>query len=87
MPAIQTGRLLKFVGAHTYSENLDSIGICLSGKNNFTLRQFEEAGKLVSNLMYAFNIDAKNVYGHNHFTSLKSCPNFDVKNFKNMFLI
>ena len=64
-------------GAHCKERNNDSIGICLTGKYEFSSDQFVALQKLVDDLKWTFgDIDVK---GHRDFTNEKTCPNFEVK--------
>lgn len=72
---IYQGRSLDVVGAHCKGFNKNSIGICLTGKNNFTPSQFMALGVLIENLTGQFGI--KKVYRHCDLDSNKTCPNFD----------
>jgi N-acetylmuramoyl-L-alanine amidase len=67
------------VGAHAYGFNSRSIGICLIGKEQFTVSQFASAlafcytfKKLIPRLM---------IIGHCE-VSKKTCPNFDMDMFR-----
>lgn len=81
----QKGRELWEIGAHCKNHNNDSIGICLSGKNNFTLRQLKAAAILVRDLIDVLgwkrvhNKYEHLVFPHSHFDRNKTCPNFDIK--------
>ena len=71
------GRGLEFQGAHCYGQNEHSIGICLTGLENFTLAQYRTLLNLIDTLKHRYNLENGDVYGHYHF-SKKSCPNFIV---------
>lgn len=75
---IETGRALYKIGAHCIGQNLKSIGICLSGKTNFTEAQFKSAYQLIKGFMDRFNIPKDAVFPHNHFDKKKTCPNFQL---------
>lgn len=72
-------RPIERAGAHCHGENFDSIGICLSGKVNFTPMQIESATKLNKELCNKFHLMNDQIFGHNNFNSMKTCPNFDIK--------
>ena len=59
-------------GAHTVGENSRSLGVCLIGRDAYTPAQWAALKKLVRDL-------ALPAHGHREFTSLKSCPGFDVQ--------
>jgi N-acetyl-anhydromuramyl-L-alanine amidase AmpD len=75
---IEIGRPLYRIGAHCIGQNLKSIGICLSGRHEFTKIQFAAANDLIKSLMDRFRITKENVYPHNHFDRKKTCPNFNL---------
>lgn len=88
---IETGRDLDVVGAHTKSQNKDSIGIAYVGGRNekgdaedtMTLKQNLSMIRLINSLKTIFgNLE---ICGHNEF-STKACPSFKVKQ-KYQFLI
>ncbi len=64
------------MGAHCYGQNKESIGICLTGRYEFSSDQYVSLQKLVDELKWLFgNIE---INGHRDF-SKKTCPNFEVK--------
>lgn len=74
---IEIARPINIKGAHCHGYNEYSIGIALTGQNNFSQYQFDLLNKLILNLVYIFNLTATQIYGHNQFCS-KTCPNFDI---------
>ena len=76
--AVESGRPVNRVGAHTKGENHDSIGICLIGGGggmfDYTVAQFESLRLLVNSCRTIFGCEIK---GHKDY-SAKYCPNFDV---------
>lgn len=77
--AYHVGRPENETGAHCVGHNQDSIGICLSGNMHFTQMQFDTLRKLIEILVEKYNLKKTSVYAHNYFSSIKNCPNFDVK--------
>ena len=75
---VEIGRLLKEIPAHCKDHNRESIGICLSGRKNFTTEQIEKLVLLVSNLLSLLDLPIDSVLPHNFFNKLKTCPNIDV---------
>jgi len=71
------GRKISAIGAHCEGHNHDSIGICLSGLDNFTPEQLESLEKLIIDLCFVYKIKKENVVGHNYYNKNKLCPNFD----------
>lgn len=76
---VQEGIPLEKIGNHCKGHNRNSIGICLSGKKDFTEAQFISLKKLLKQLKLRFNLTDKDIYPHNHFNKTKTCPNFDLK--------
>lgn len=72
------GRPVERPGAHCYGHNKDSIGICLTGDQEFNIRQKESLKSEVKKLLKKFNLSEADVYPHNYFDENKTCPNFDV---------
>lgn len=72
------GRSEKFVGAHIYSNNKNSIGICLIG--NFdqelpTKAQIKTLIKFLKNKIRNYDISVNNILGHREFPNVeKTCP-------------
>ena len=81
---IHIGRSIAKVGAHTFGENRKSIGICMSGRNGFTVKQMLALAKLCNNLLSIFNLSREDIYPHNKFNEKKTCPNFDIEILKNL---
>ena len=73
---LAAGRPLYWEGAHAKGHNGNSIGICLIGTDEFTLKQMDKLRETVNNLTM-FYPKAK-VIGHYEVSS-KTCPNFDVQ--------
>ena len=74
---IENGRPEFWVGAHVFSKNNKSLGVCLIGKNNFTKKQYLSLEKVLINWKKKYpNAIIK---GHRDVTETKkNCPNFDV---------
>ena len=79
--SIQIGRDLNTAGAHAKGYNGDSIGICLLGKDVFTKEQLNALSFLIKGLKRQFDIHSDKIFGHNK-VSNKTCPNFNVVEFK-----
>lgn len=77
--SIQIGRDLNTSGAHARGHNSDSIGICLIGKDSFTSSQFKALEFLTKGLIKQLKIE--HIIGHCDVSS-KTCPNFNVQEFK-----
>jgi N-acetylmuramoyl-L-alanine amidase. len=76
---IKAGRPLELVPAHCEGHNVESIGICLAGKDmrDFTKQQFVMALRLINGLNMVLGKELS-IHGHREFNKFKSCPNFDV---------
>lgn len=77
--AIEKGRDVSVVGAHTKGHNHDSIGICLSGEKEFTLDQYIALGALLQILQVEYG--DMSIHPHNEYNKDKTCPNFHTKLF------
>lgn len=86
MGTVQHGRKLHIEGAHVKGHNKDSIGICLSGRKEFTHDQFRSLARIIKELAGKYKLSEGFIFGHNDFTDQKTCPNFDVQEFLNRFL-
>lgn len=72
---IQLGRPFNITGAHAKGHNHDSIGICLAGRDEFSVDQLNSLERLLKDLLFCFNLKANNIYGHYELDSKKTCPN------------
>ena len=68
------GRSLFFKGAHAKGYNTRSIGICLTGRDKFSIAQELSLFNLLIDICKEHEI--KKIYYHNEVTSGKTCPNF-----------
>jgi len=75
---IEIGRKLREVGAHTKGFNTASIGICFSGKEDFTDEQKISGRILIQGLLKEFNLSIIDVLAHNELNKNKTCPNFPI---------
>jgi len=74
---ILMGRRPDQTGAHTIGQNDQSIGICVVG--NYDIDPVpdvlkDEIQKLLTWLIFNYNISSKEIYGHTEFANYKSCP-------------
>lgn len=76
---IQTGRPENEEGAHCEHHNIDSIGICLVGKIEFTLLALESLRVLTRAILLKNNLKFESVFCHYEFDTAKiqgkTCPN------------
>jgi N-acetylmuramoyl-L-alanine amidase len=81
---IETGRPIERPGAHCEGNNYDSIGVCLTGKDEFTPLQIESLLAIIERIRERFGKIP--VYGHYEKASAKkqgkTCPNIDMVQFR-----
>lgn len=77
------GRPIDQAGAHAKGYNSESVGICLTGDEEFSEEQFKGLADLIKGLFIVFGVMI--IKGHNE-VSDKICPNFDVQNFIETYL-
>jgi hypothetical protein len=82
---IEAGRPLTQYGAHCIGQNSTSIGVCLSGKEDFGHEQFFALGSIYQVLCIELNKDLP-IYPHRDFNANKTCPNFDLNMFDKYIL-
>lgn len=80
--SVETGRAVGEPGAHCSGLNTNSIGICMIGKNMFTIIQWESLTTIVKALQKQFD---NNLIVMSHYQADsakeqgKTCPNFNAK--------
>ncbi len=74
--AVATGRHLDEVGAHAVGYNATSIGICLVGRDAFSVEQWHSLQQLIESLKKQH--PQARVVAHHALNKDKTCPNFDV---------
>lgn len=79
---LELGRPIAKAGAHVRGHNNYSIGIVLCGKDHFSLYQKEVLIKLLVNLTDIFRLSPSDVVGHCEIDPRKTCPNFDVSEYR-----
>jgi len=82
---IEVGRPLGQVGAHCKGYNRHSIGVCLIGRDDFTVSQFRALAALCDDLESADMGPLLNIIPHAFYNKKKSCPNFDVEGVLNEY--
>lgn len=84
---IEMGRDESDVGAHSYGDNRDSIGICLIGRDKFSKAQLVSMYYLLSEICMKYDLEAKQVFGHYEMSSGrkqgKTCPNMNMEEVRN----
>ena len=83
--AIIKGRTLARAGAHCTGKNRGTIGVCLSGNHKFTNHQYNSLRFVIKAMNAKFNKELK-VNGHYKYSETKTCPNFNVTKFLEMYL-
>ena len=73
---IEAGRPEYWQGAHVYKHNVNSLGICLIGRNVFTPEQFYTLYEKIKELKKKY-VGAE-VFNHYELDNKKTCPNFNV---------
>ena len=76
---VHIGRPIHRSGAHVKGFNSSSIGICLTGKKDFSQGQFDSLKALTDELILNFGLSIIDVIEHNKLDSSKTCPNFNVR--------
>jgi len=74
---IQDGRPDDMIGAHVKGHNSHSIGISMQGhgdKEEWTEEQWGSVIDLCRKKMDEYDVPVDEVYPHNHFTDMKTCP-------------
>lgn len=79
MGDVQEGRRVERTGAHTKGHNHDSIGVCWVGRHKTSPRQYRALKELCATLLKKYKLDIYALFGHNNFTSEKTCPNISVE--------
>lgn len=75
---IEAGRPYDMQGAHCEDHNEDSIGICFTGRDNFTDHQLTIGANYIHSLCKRFDIPLNRIFPHKQFNYSKTCPNFNV---------
>lgn len=76
---IHPGRHIDDIGSHCYGYNQTSLGICLTGKDEFSQEQKEALKFLCKKLIVQYSLEKKDIVGHYELDKKgKTCPNFDV---------
>ena len=74
---IENGRPEYWIGAHVKGFNTISLGVCLIGRNKFTLQQFSSLEKVLRSWKLPY--PRAKIVGHcDTGNTEKTCPNFDV---------
>ena len=75
---IEVGRPEFWIGAHVFQHNLESLGVCLIGKDKFTKNQFNSLKIILKD--WKVKYPKAKIVGHCYFDNTnKTCPNFNLK--------
>lgn len=84
---ILPGRPVEKIPAHIYGHNRNSLAICLTGDKIFSKNQFKSLKQLLLKLMPEYGLTLLDVLPHKAFNKNKTCPNFDLEEFKINFYL
>ncbi|OUU26627.1 MAG: N-acetylmuramoyl-L-alanine amidase [Candidatus Endolissoclinum sp. TMED37] len=74
---IQDGRPEYWVGAHVKGKNNISLGVCMIGRNQFTVKQYVSLESILRKWKLIY--PRAKIVGHRDIGNTnKTCPNFDV---------
>lgn len=76
--AVEPGRDLARVGAHTEGHNTGSIGVCYAGTAKPTPGQLDSIVGLGQQFKRDYGLTSAAWFGHNDFTKHKTCPGFSI---------
>ena len=83
---VEEGRPIEQSGAHVKGMNLDTIGICLIGVEDFTKNQIKKLDLLLYYLCREYSLTRKDILGHYETPTGtaqgKTCPNIDMVNYR-----
>ncbi|MDC0457937.1 N-acetylmuramoyl-L-alanine amidase [Alphaproteobacteria bacterium] len=75
---IENGRPEYWIGAHAKGINNNSLGVCLIGRNNFTIYQYNSLEELINKWKKKY--PEASIKGHcEAIKTDKTCPNFNVQ--------
>lgn len=75
---VHPGRSEDESGSHVKGYNSRSIGICLSGRHEFTPAQFKSLEILLIDICGRYDLEKKDIVGHCDLDKKKTCPNLDL---------
>ncbi len=71
----QPGRPAGTPGAHALGYNSNSLGVCMIGRDNFSLNQLFVTRRVIQDWMRLYDIPIERVIGHYEVARSKTCPN------------
>lgn len=75
---VEKGRDEDKIGSHVKGHNSSSIGICLSGRKDFTQEQFHSLEILLIDICGRHDLGKQDILGHCDLDGTKTCPNYDL---------
>jgi hypothetical protein len=76
---IWPGREEKYVGAHVYGHNRESIGVCMVGNEGlYSANQIRSCARLCTEIQLRYPTISQ-IKGHYEYTSHKTCPTLDME--------
>lgn len=75
---VECGRDPSRIGAHVRGRNAESLGVCVVGRSDFTLRQKAALLGLLADLCLHYRVPVENVRGHYEVDAGKTCPNISM---------
>jgi N-acetylmuramoyl-L-alanine amidase len=78
--SVSTGRGVNEQGAHCVGHNSNTIGVCLTGRKDFSIEQYISLGMIKQQLDSYFGKKLQ-LIPHRKLAKGKTCPNFDCKLF------
>lgn len=76
---LESGRAHDERGAHAYGHNDNSLGICLIGRDKYSVAQWVTLNLIINSLQHAYTL--KKIIGHRDINKNKTCPGFSVEDF------
>lgn len=76
---VEQGRNLDQIGAHVEGHNMGNAGICLVGRDQFSVYQFKALRDLLDKIVIEEEMLPWEIYCHNDFTNGKTCPNMQIR--------
>ena len=74
---VDRGRPEYWIGSHVAGHNMNSLGICMLGKEEFTKAQYTALEQILRSLLVKY--PGAEILGHRDLDPKKTCPNFDVR--------
>ena len=83
---IENGRPEYWIGAQVKGKNKESLAVCLIGRDEFTIAQFESLKNILKE--WKLKYPQAKILGHRDVIKTdKTCPNFDVTNWLRNYVL